>query len=274
MKCNNCGVNFDDEDRVCPMCGTPAGAGKKRYMPHYTEYGHTDHTDGSCTHRTCTQKYTSKQPARSASSGAGQRKNSSKNVLVIVVVIVLGMLLSVIPEVLQEMRQAVEQVGWSAQGGTPEPEPESDYYDYEANRVVPAEVLGEYQAVDTGLGDFILMLDDEDNYIFAFEGDGWRYDESGWAWCVYNPPEQELYQDIYTPDQYDSYTLCLDFEQAGDVGGTQPETIAAHIEQGEMWMLVYVSQTDGSIVLDDAYGDAGVFFGGNQFLPLQSIQKG
>lgn len=278
MKCKNCGVNYDDEERVCPMCGTPAGMGKKRFMPHYTEYGQPDHTDGSCTHRTFTQKYTSKQPARTRPTGRQTKNTSSKTIWAILAVVIMAMLLSVIPAILHDMRQVVDHIGWNIQSGSAAPEPAADvgddYYDYDSNRVVPVDVLGEYQAVDTGAGDFILTLDGQDNYTFAFEGNGWRYDETGWAWCVYNPPEEQMYQDIYTPDQYDSYSLCLDFDQTGEVGAAQPEAVAAHIEQGEMWMLIYVSQTDGSIVLDDAYGDAAAFFGGNQFLPLKSIQKG
>ncbi|MDY3618248.1 zinc ribbon domain-containing protein [Agathobaculum sp.] len=277
MKCQNCGVNYEDSERECPMCGTRAGARGRLSVPRYTDGTHTSHTKDTCTHQTYAQKYTDKSKRASSSAGSkGQAKKAAGAVLTIV--IALSALLPAAFEYISNRAydvshwaQDLPQGGASAQA-TPAPEDDGSSDLIWANSVFGG---GGVISLPDG-GEFTLSIDEDDTYVLTRD-DEWHYTERGEAWCWWNDPEDGLYpqSDSFPPEEYDSFTVCLaisGIEQYGVI--PEPEAIDAHAEMGEMWLLAHCSKINGHIVLENWYGDGAFLFGEEAYLPYSGVQAG
>ena len=96
MKCQHCGIHFDDEERVCPMCGARAGSKGRMTRPApkwhgkpretYTEYHPTIENSSSAK--------TAKSKARPIKDKP--KKNSAKGVVIAIIVIAL---LQIVPAI-------------------------------------------------------------------------------------------------------------------------------------------------------------------------------
>lgn len=273
MKCNNCGINYDDEDRECPICGTRAGAGKRASVPRYTSYMHDTHTKEDCTHQTFTRKFTTAKrtppvKATRPAGGAPDGKKAGKWIGVAIAVLIL--LADILPLGLEYVQGKLDDGRYyTAAADAPEPDYEPAF---EQERV--ADLLGTRSTGTTPDGGLLTLLFDTDNdYGLTYANGELLYEETGWAWCVYNDPSEGQYDEMHPPEQYDSYTLCLDFEDAS-AQGAMAERFAAHQTAGEMWLYVYVPLDGGPAVLYDAYGECAAFFGGAEFLSMQALEQG
>lgn len=275
MKCNNCGINYDDGDRECPICGTRAGAGKRASVPRYTSYMHDSHTKEDCTHQTFTREFTTakRTPAKTPrpAKAAPDSKKAGKWIGVAIAALIL--LADLVPAGLRYVQEQIDDFRYGIVNAY---EPADDYAapepDYEQE--LAADLLGAWStgtAPDGGL--LSLTFDANNDYGLTYENGDLLYEETGWVWCVYNEPSEGLYDEAHPPERYDSYTLCLDFEDVS-AQGAMPEALAAHQSAGEMWMFVYVPLDGGETVLYDAYGDCAAFFGGAEFLSMQMLEQG
>ena len=96
MKCQHCGIHFDDEERVCPMCGARAGSKGRMTRPEpkwhgkpretYTEYHPTIENSSSAK--------TAKSKARPIQDKP--KKKRAKGAVIAIIVIAL---LQIVPTV-------------------------------------------------------------------------------------------------------------------------------------------------------------------------------
>ena len=128
MKCQHCGIHFDDEERVCPMCGARAGSKGRMTRPApkwhgkpretYTEYHPTIENSSSAK--------TAKSKARPIKDKP--KKNSAKGVVIAIIVIAL---LQIVPAIFAFVADELVPEIESSFGNSSAPEYDSDY-SYEA----------------------------------------------------------------------------------------------------------------------------------------------
>ena len=149
MKCQHCGIHFDDEERVCPMCGARAGSKGRMTRPApkwhgkpretYTEYHPTIENSSSAK--------TAKSKARPIKDKP--KKNSAKGVVIAIIVIALLQLVpTLIAFVVDDLVPEIE----SSFGNSPAPDYDSDY-SYEAQDL--SSILG----TDSGM-----VIDNSDTF--------------------------------------------------------------------------------------------------------------
>ena len=128
---------------------------------------------------------------------------------------------------------------------------EDDFY-YESLDVQPGD-----------MGDYTLIMQD---------GTG-AYLETGYTWCSYNYPEEEMYNEAYPPDRYDCFTLCLTMDGNSYEGeqGSLPERYALD-EYGERWFLLYYAPETGAVVLEVMDGSG--LFGADEFVSFEPLENG
>ncbi|MDO4271135.1 MAG: zinc ribbon domain-containing protein [Eubacteriales bacterium] len=292
MKCLNCGINYDDGDRECPVCGTRAGKGRRANVPHYTSYEHKRHDEQSCTHRTFTKDVTfntqgkSGKPIRDKNP---QEAAAKARKWAVAAVIVIALLSELLPAGIRVIRDFVEDIGYGsgsyrtadlpAASGQDEYDPD-EYPDFEYVPVMLGDLLGAHAAADLPGGmalDIALANDGEyETYELTLRDESGVYTEYGDAWCVYNYPEEELYAADYPPERYDSFTFCLtpesmEYERlTGD--GVEPEWYVRRREYDDLWLLAYIDKETDAATIEDADGVG--LFNYEQFVQLQRVQNG
>lgn len=131
MRCKNCGVHFQDDEKRCPMCDTPAGRGSRASVPRYTDYTHTEHSDKTCTHKTTTdqwekqehnsnqwsekkwaaQQQNTQQRTAQAASNANKARWIKRIVAFVVIINIVPTILSAVAEVLRSQAERVVEDG-------------------------------------------------------------------------------------------------------------------------------------------------------------------
>ena len=111
MKCQHCGIHFDDEERVCPMCGARAGSkgrmtrtepkwhGKPRET--YTEYHPTIENSSSAK--------TAKSKARPIKDKP-KKKRAKGAVIAIIVIALLQIVPAIFAFVVDDLVPEIEQL--------------------------------------------------------------------------------------------------------------------------------------------------------------------
>ena len=304
MKCQHCGINYSDEDRECPICGARAGTRgrvgeleKKAAAWREKQFADEPTYQKTRTRKTpirAKQAKPSVKPIRETPKGKGKVA-----AVVAAAVIVLNLLPALAPmaaNVFSNMRGSVSSFELDlGDWGTSEPDAEAKAWDdYDDNTVyyTPGEtyeydpdnyasvyailhdLTGDHAMatladgtnidlwVDPGeMGDYSLMIDD---------GTG-TYEESGYTWCVYNYPEEEMYDENFPPAQYDSLTLSLSCDEMS-YGGVLYDRYDTRQQSTDLWLIVYVDRQTGDLVLQDAE-QVGIF-GASAFVPLTRVQDG
>ena len=216
MKCQHCGIHFDDEERVCPMCGARAGSKGRMTRPEpkwhgkpretYTEYHPT--IENSSSVKTAKSKV---RPIKDK-----PKKNSAKGVVIAIIVIAL---LQIVPAIFAFVVDDLVPEIESSFGNAPAPEYDSDYSDdydtdYDSDYA--------YDTLYDVFGDNGITVSAFDNvYTFQASGDGSSYEFSytengnrtfrstGTAICYSEDEENCYYRDVYTDDAYILYSGCL-----------------------------------------------------------------
>lgn len=302
MKCQNCGINYLDEERECPICGARAGtrgrvgelekkaaAWRERQLEDDPDYRRAKPTAQRA-------KPGARKPRPSAKPIRDKKPGLSKGALSAIAVAVV-VLLNVLPGIVSAVGDIAAQYGSEVQAffadfhwGEAEPAPDLDweddtvYYtpggtyeydpdDYTYVYVRLHDLIGDYASgtLDDG-ATLKLWIDEYDEYTLAIEDETGTYDENGYTWCVYNYPEEELYDDAYPPELYDSLTLCLTMDEY-NYDGAQYDRYSDRLERGsDLWLVVYVDHETGQLTLRDA--DLVNIFGEGAVVTLDGMQKG
>ena len=173
MKCQHCGIHFDDEERVCPMCGARAGSKGRMTRPApkwhgkpretYTEYHPTIENSSSAK--------TAKSKARPIKDKP--KKNRAKGAVIAIIVIAL---LQIVPAIFAFVVDDLVPEIESSFGNSPAPDYGSDYSDdydtdYDSDYA--------YDTLYDVFGDNGITVSAFDNvYTFQASGDGSSYEIS------------------------------------------------------------------------------------------------
>ena len=126
MKCQHCGIHFDDEERVCPMCGARAGSKGRMTRPEpkwhgkpretYTEYHPTIENSSSAKTAKSKSRPIKDKPKKNRAKGA---------VIAVIVIALLQFVPTLIAFVMDDLVPEIE----SSFGNSPAPDYGSDYSD-------------------------------------------------------------------------------------------------------------------------------------------------
>lgn len=265
MKCLHCGINYDDEDRECPICGTKKGTGHRATVPRYTSSTHTMHDEDACTHRTFTKEIRSKTPTPQSYPRAVKKRGSAA-IAVIVAVVVFNLL----PALVTTVKNASPSVSWAVPAPVPAPEYDSTLLEVAAVDLLGAQVRGD--AVD---GVLTLDFAEDGMYLITRTGADWKYTEQGWSFCSYNEPERDdiFYSTSYPSERYEGYLVALYADEGFGVEGPAPEELAEGPAENERWLVAYVERETGALTLHDWDGTSGALLGG-ETLEISRVQIG
>ncbi len=274
MKCQHCGVNFDDDDRYCPICGARAGSRGRmsepkqtpspiRWMEHMQQTPHTkhDHPAQANARRAtaCAQpirdEYSS---ARRTGQGAQKRKGNSKKAIIVAVVVFLlvnflPMLFSLIGAIVDEFGSSIPDFGdlaedWANDSGY------SDYYD-DHDRTFAEAIGDQILTLDAAGGTLTLWSTGDDTYQLTWNSaDGADYyDEHGCVWCSYSDDEYDYRLSEFPIDQYDEYFIALTAD-ATEYTANIPEWCADRAtgdSTDSLWLIAYVDRDTGDVAIED-----------------------
>lgn len=294
MKCQHCGINFDDSERECPICGARAGskgrlgAGPKRDI---RARSIAPERESRAEYQSAKARPTGRR-ARAGAKPIRENKKNSKGRVVIAVIIVF-VLINVLPAIVSaasdiwdEFTYAFDSFG-EGYADTYDDGWEDDLiyvpgetypYDPDDYRFVHAELqtlTGGWAAASLADGSS-LELEVEPgemgDYVLTVQDGSGTYTESGYTWCSYNYPEEMVYDENFPPDQYDCFTLSLSAEDYSYSGESAiPERYALD-EYGERWFLLYYAPESGEVVLEDMDGSA--LFQGDAYVLLSTLENG
>ena len=294
MKCQNCGVNYLDEDRECPICGARAGTRGRvgeleKKAAAWREHQLEENPNYRKARPRARKAQPSTKPIRDKKPGKG--KATAIVAMLVLLVNLLPFLGSVLSEVVDNLGGAVssftDNFVWDE--AAPDPDIWADtedgltYYtpgttyeynadDYTYIYVDLYDLFGDYSTGTLSDGSTVnLWVDEYDNYTLMIQDSAGTYDETGYTWCIYNYPEEGMYDDSYPPDQYDSLTLFLTADETG-YDGNQPERYDDRREGADLWLIVYVDRDTGLITLRDA--DMVGIFGADAFVTLNNLEQG
>ena len=304
MKCQHCGINYSDEDRECPICGARAGTRgrvgeleKKAAAWRERQFADEPTYQKTSTRKTPIRAKKAKpsvKPIREVKQGKG--KVAAVVAAAVVLLNVLPSLMPVAKDLFDNFREGastfeIDLGDW----GQPEPEPsEDDWYGYE-NGMIYYERGTEYTYdPDNYVSVYAVLHDLTGDHATATLADGttidlWVepgemggytldiadgtgiYQEKGYTWCVYNYPEEGIYDENFAPGQYDSLTLALSCDE-WSYDGSLHERYDTRQENIDLWLIVYVDRETGLLTLQDA--ETVGIFGAPAFVSLTSIQEG
>lgn len=294
MKCQNCGVNYLDEDRECPICGARAGTrGRVGELEKKAAAWREHQLEENPNYRKARPRARKAQPSTKPIRDKKPSKGKATAIVAMLVLIVnlLPVLGSALSEVVDNLGSAVstftDNFAWDE--AAPDPDIWADtedgliYYtpgatyeynadDYTYIYVDLYDLFGDYSTGTLSDGSTVnLWVDEYDNYTLMIQDSAGTYDETGYTWCIYNYPEEGMYDDSYPPEQYDSLTLFLTADETG-YDGNQPERYDDRREGADLWLIVYVDRDTGLITLRDA--DMVGIFGADAFVTLNNLEQG
>lgn len=271
VKCQNCGINYDDSDKECPMCGTKSGHRGRLSAPRYTGYNHKEGAE-PCSHETYTKKTTSAAPTvqkpkvSPAQQAAASRTTATLNGkpvkkkggkaagwVAVLIVVLLGLVPTVVESLSSHMdglRYAIEDAldGHSYGDGY-------DYSDGFYEGLVDYPLLkGQWRIDRTDGGTVLLDVDGDDNYTLRISSPaGWSLEENGVLTLWEEDQSEGAYDGRYPPESYACYSLFLAGRSVALGGQPVPEALARHEEQGLIMLLVYheIGAPEDSFILYD-----------------------
>ncbi|WP_031476232.1 hypothetical protein [Agathobaculum desmolans] len=287
MKCQHCGINFDDSERECPICGARAGSRGRLAEPRRSTRPVREKPKKK-QHQTFTKDWTSAGKKPSAAPTNGKRKSGGK---AIAIGGILLLLLNILPNLLSLFVDMVDGAIYALSSSVEEPVADEPYEEdimYEPGVEYPydpdhyafiyaalSDVTGsratgvlvdgstlELQAGEGFMSDYTLTIRREDGI----------YQEMGYSWASYNYPEEQIYSEAYPPEQYDSFSLCLTSEEASFDGGIMPSDYDMRLEDDDLWLHVYREKDSGIVVLEDI-ADSGML-GGAMYAELVPLENG
>ena len=293
MKCQHCGINFDDSERECPICGARAGsrgrlgADPKRVI---RARGTAPERESRVEYQSAKARPAGRRARTSAKPIQENRKKNNGRVIIVVIIIfvlvnLLPSIISVVSEVWDNFTYSFDSLTGSSDAYTDTYDddlvyvPGEDYsYDPDNYRFVRADLqtlTGGRAAAELADGS-TLELEVEPgemgDYVLTVQDGTGTYTENGYTWCSYNYPEELSYDENFPPDQYDCFTLSLSAEAYFySDGSAVPERYALD-EYGERWFLLYYASESGVVVLEDLNGSP--LFEADEYVALATLENG
>ena len=105
MKCQHCGINFDDSERVCPICGERAGSRGRLTKATKSVYHTQNHTVNKSTVNSNTQKTIINGKEKKSSV----EEKTKKGIIGVVVIAVLSQVLPILFNVMFDRMRGQRQ---------------------------------------------------------------------------------------------------------------------------------------------------------------------
>lgn len=251
MKCQHCGIHFDDEERVCPMCGARAGSKGRMTRPApkwhgkpretYTEYHPTIENSSSAKTAKSKSRPIKDKPKKNRAKGA---------VIAVIVIALLQFVPTLIAFVVDDLVPEIE----SSFGNASAPDYGSDY-SYAAQDL--SSILGMDSGMVIDNSDTFRLHYDQSNDEWAIlytSADGGTFKSTASAWCLYDDPNEYYYPEAYPSDQYDMYTVAFTLYDT-EAAGSLPDWCQSIADSGDdIWLNFYVSKTDDTLLIEDMDG--------------------
>lgn len=243
MKCQNCGINFDDADRECPMCGKKSGQRGRLSAPQGT--GSIRVRSAESTQRSA--RASAERRITETLNGKPANKGSGKAAGVIATVIAL--LLGILPVALDWLDTSVDEIRYAIEDaingfGDDGYHADDGYYDDYENLIYYPMLEGRWR-IDRADGSAVALTVDEEDYytmtVFS-PAAGWSTQENGYLTLWREPQEDGAYDDRYPPEEYDCYSLYLYREQISLDNLSEediPEDVQTWAAESTCAMLVY-----------------------------------
>ena len=273
MKCQHCGVNFEDTEKVCPMCGAKAGSPGRMSQPKPKWHGKPRETYTD--YHPTIENSSSVKPAKSKVRPI-KDKPKKKNARVAVIAILIIALIQIVPAIFEfivddVLPAFVDEWGPSY---TADYSAENDAYDEDSDNTYVYD--DDYDTLCDAFGENGITAEEYGNtYLFKASGDGARYEFSyteqdgswfrstGTAWCFAEDDEDYYYREEYPYDEYLMYSVNLtpDHQEAS---GTRPEwcNFLLQSKEDSIWLSVFRSRTTDEVVVEDMDG-VGLFGSSN-----------
>lgn len=215
VKCQNCGIHFDDHDKECPICGYRAGKKGRLSGPSFQASPQKESAS-----RTRQGRRAEKLPAKprpavrtgvTLNGKPARRKNSRKGVGVAVAVLLL--LLNIAPPLLEKAGTQLSGLGDVAADlfGASRSQPETSNNAEPLIAISLSPLDGQWRSDRADGGALDLSVDAPKNlYSLAISSpEGWLLKQSGTGTLYWSSQENGVYSEEYPPEQYDCYLLEL-----------------------------------------------------------------
>ena len=304
MKCQHCGINYNDEDRECPICGARAGSrGRVGELEKKAAAWREKQFEAEPTYQQTRTRKTNTRAKKAKPSVKPIRETQKGKGKVAAVVAVAVLLLNLLPSLIPVAEDLFQSIGdsvntfeidlgdWGASAPDAEAEDWASYddgaryytpgetYEYDPDNFTSVyvrlhDLIGDNATATLSDGTTLNLWVDADGgdcYGLSLTDETGVYSEQGYYWSVYNYPEEQMYDDNYPPEQYDSLALCLTSEDIS-YNGSLHERYADRLESTDLWLLAYVDRDTGLVTLQDV--ESTGLFGADTFVALASLQQG
>ena len=304
MKCQHCGINYNDEDRECPICGARAGSrGRVGELEKKAAAWREKQFEAEPTYQQTRTRKTNTRAKKAKPSVKPIRETQKGKGKVAAVVAVAVLLLNLLPSLIPVAEDLFQSIGdsintfevnlgdWGASAPDAEAEDWASYddgaryytpgetYEYDPDNFTSVyvrlhDLIGDNATATLSDGTTLNLwvdADGGDGYGLSLTDETGVYSEQGYYWSVYNYPEEQMYDDNYPPEQYDSLALCLTSEDIS-YNGSLHERYADRLESTDLWLLAYVDRETGLLTLQDV--ESTGLFGADTFVALASLQQG
>ncbi len=286
MKCQHCGINFEDGERFCPICGARAGSkGRlsetgKTLFPHKTvrpkaekkteresvrsaidpQYESVRTTAQHKTHSHEARPIGKKAVPSAMPKKSGRTKGSRKMAPIIVAIVVLLNLAPMIIESIEDSVSNIPDFVYDFTDGGDSSYDESEPY------AGLSDVIGTENEIALADGTQMQLSvepgEDGDYTLSYTTPEGGTYAESGWTWC--SKEDDSWYdEDSFPTENYEFYMVALTKSDENADSTAVPTWYDARGDS-DLWLCVYRSRTDGSIILQDMdqiglFGDTDIY---------------
>lgn len=251
MKCQHCGINFDDDERVCPICGARAGSRGRLSKPRCILHKQTQ-AERKPPRKTIINGKTKKEPA------------GDKRKIVAIAVGLFTIISQVIPLVLNLADDSFDNAVHEFMDSPPA----SSTPDYEY--ITMYDFIGEQAIAILSTGETLYMSAQPDGFYSLYVEGDWTMEEYGYAdlapWDRYADGNEVLYNEVFPEESYTDYVAFFGADSIQPNG--ERAGLEDHLQSGGMQLLLHVSNDGSEIVLEDYYGEASFLFGDELFLAL------
>ncbi len=256
MKCQHCGINFEDTEKECPVCGARAGSpGRMSTTKRSTFSGKTVRGSGK-------KSYSQKAsfPAPDSRARGTYKNQQNKRTKAVVLVSALCMIAGFLPAIMGIAYRQLKSINTG-------PQPEISYS-------TAVRVYSLYDVLDGGIstelsdGTYISLYPySDDEYELYIETPEGSYSETGKGQC--SPIEyDDMYNPAFPPELYTTYELYLSASQIeydnADGSDTIPEAYNSRMNSTEeLYLILYVNTDYNFVTLYDINGSG--LFGGETY---------
>ncbi len=255
MKCRNCGINFYDEDKACPMCGTRAYGNKQRKGVRPTILN--GQAVGGTSPRKVRQQPSgiprpvsgTPRPVRGGRPAPRKKSGAFSWIIVLVILSQLGSALFSGDTGIR-IQQRLTDFWAEMQSDPGQRTPEPDYPNY----IIPQSLLGDWDAARDDGVIMRLRLQADGNYLLHEAGAGWSVKENGHYTVTPESADAPRADGLPPQEDFAAYHLALS-TQGREISGTD---VPQHWKQRARTYLLTLYEDrfrdDGTLIAVDDEG--------------------